>query len=62
MAAEGVVESYIHMGGKIGVLVEVNCETDFVANTDDFQGAVPRRGHAHRRCRARIRLQGRSSR
>jgi elongation factor Ts len=33
---QGVVESYIHMGGKIGVLVEVNCETDFVAKTDDF--------------------------
>lgn len=37
VAAEGVVESYIHMGGKIGVLVEVNCETDFVAKTDDFK-------------------------
>ena len=36
-ASEGVVQSYIHMGGKIGVLVEVNCETDFVAKTDDFQ-------------------------
>ncbi len=35
-AAEGVVQSYIHMGGKIGVLVEVNCETDFVAKTDEF--------------------------
>ena len=35
-AAEGVIGSYIHMGGKIGVLVEVNCETDFVAKTDDF--------------------------
>lgn len=34
---EGVVHSYIHMGGKIGVLLEVNCETDFVARTDDFQ-------------------------
>ena len=37
---EGVVGSYIHMGGKIGVLVEVNCETDFVARTDDFQELV----------------------
>ncbi|MGI6192769.1 MAG: translation elongation factor Ts [Christensenellales bacterium] len=37
IAAEGIVESYIHMGGKIGVLVEVNCETDFVAKTDDFK-------------------------
>ncbi|WP_022669575.1 translation elongation factor Ts [Hippea alviniae] len=35
-ANEGKITSYIHAGGKIGVLVEVNCETDFVANTDDF--------------------------
>jgi len=40
IAAEGIVESYIHMGGKIGVLVEVNCETDFVAKTDDFKAFV----------------------
>lgn len=38
--AEGAVASYIHAGGKIGVLVEVNCETDFVARTDDFQELV----------------------
>ena len=37
IAAEGAVDSYIHMGGKIGVLLEVNCETDFVANTDTFR-------------------------
>jgi elongation factor Ts len=37
VAAEGIIESYIHHGSKIGVLVEVNCETDFVARTDDFQ-------------------------
>ncbi|NLT96424.1 MAG: translation elongation factor Ts [Clostridia bacterium] len=37
IAAEGAVTSYIHMGGKIGVLVEVNCETDFVAKTEKFQ-------------------------
>jgi elongation factor Ts len=37
VAAEGMVDSYIHMGGKIGVLVEVNCETDFVAKTDAFK-------------------------
>ena len=37
IAAEGVIASYIHMGGKIGVLVEVNCETDFVAKTDGFK-------------------------
>ena len=36
IAAEGVVGSYIHMGGKVGVLVEVNCETDFVARAEDF--------------------------
>lgn len=36
IAAEGVVGSYIHMGGKIGVLVEVNCETDFVAKSEPF--------------------------
>jgi elongation factor Ts len=36
-AKEGVIYSYIHPGSKLGVLVEVNCETDFVANTDDFQ-------------------------
>jgi elongation factor Ts len=36
-AKDGAVASYIHMGGKIGVLVEVNCETDFVAKTDDFR-------------------------
>jgi elongation factor Ts len=34
---EGSIGSYIHMGGKIGVLVEINCESDFVARTDDFQ-------------------------
>ena len=35
---EGLIGSYIHMGGKIGVLVEINCESDFVARTEDFQG------------------------
>ena len=40
VAAEGAVGSYIHAGGKIGVLVEVNCETDFVAKTDQFQQLV----------------------
>lgn len=39
-AREGAVGSYIHMGGKIGVLVEVNCETDFVARNDAFQALV----------------------
>ncbi len=37
VAKEGIVESYIHAGGRVGVLVEVNCETDFVARTDDFK-------------------------
>ena len=37
IAAEGAVDSYIHMGGKIGVLVEINCETDFVGKTDTFK-------------------------
>ncbi len=37
VASEGVVESYVHLGGKIGVLVEVNSETDFVARTEDFR-------------------------
>jgi len=36
-ASDGVVEAYIHAGGKIGVIVEVNCETDFVARTEDFR-------------------------
>jgi elongation factor Ts len=35
--AQGLITSYIHMGGKIGVLVEINCESDFVARTEDFQ-------------------------
>ena len=40
VASEGVVGSYIHMGGKVGVLVEVNCETDFVARGEEFQQLV----------------------
>jgi elongation factor Ts len=39
-ANEGLIASYIHTGGKIGVLIEVNCETDFVARTDEFQRLV----------------------
>ncbi|RMF88500.1 MAG: translation elongation factor Ts, partial [Nitrospinota bacterium] len=38
--SEGVIGSYIHAGGKIGVLVEINCETDFVAKTEEFQSLV----------------------
>tara|TARA_B110000261_G_C13097865_1_gene362963 strand:- start:13214 stop:13876 length:663 start_codon:yes stop_codon:yes gene_type:complete len=37
IATEGIIESYIHMGGKLGVLIEVNCETDFVARRPEFQ-------------------------
>ena len=40
VAKEGIIGSYIHAGGKIGVLVEVNCETDFVAKTEDFKSLV----------------------
>ncbi len=40
VAAEGLVEAYIHAGGKIGVLIEVNCETDFVAKTPEFHSFV----------------------
>ena len=40
IASEGIVDSYIHMGGKVGVLVEVNCETDFVARGDTFKEFV----------------------
>ncbi|MDG1701693.1 MAG: translation elongation factor Ts [Opitutae bacterium] len=39
-ASEGLVNSYIHLGGKVGVLIEVNCESDFVAKTDDFKAFV----------------------
>src|SRR3954469_2785784 len=39
-AREGLVSSYIHAGGRLGVLIEVNCETDFVARTDEFQKLV----------------------
>jgi elongation factor Ts len=37
---EGLISSYIHTGGRVGVLIEVNCETDFVARTDEFQNLV----------------------
>ena len=40
VTAEGLVDSYIHMGGKIGVLIEVNCESDFVAKNEDFKDFV----------------------
>ena len=40
VTAEGAVGSYIHMGGKVGVLVEINCESDFVARGEEFQQLV----------------------
>jgi len=40
MTKEGLIESYIHVGGKVGVLIEVNCETDFVARNDEFKTFV----------------------
>src|SRR3990167_4125043 len=40
VTSEGLVGSYIHAGGKVGVLVEINCETDFVAKTEEFQSLV----------------------
>jgi elongation factor Ts len=40
VASEGLVEAYIHGGGRVGVLIEVNCETDFVANTEEFRTLV----------------------
>jgi elongation factor Ts len=42
--SQGMIGSYIHLGGKIGVLVEVNCESDFVAKTEDFQNLVKEMG------------------
>ncbi len=54
IAAEGVVQSYIHAGGRIGVLVEVNCETDFVAKTDDFQSLARDIANANRSCKPYI--------
>lgn len=40
IASEGLIDSYIHLGGRVGVLIEVNCETDFVAKTDEFKQLV----------------------
>src|SRR4051812_17915801 len=40
VAKEGIIESYIHVGGKVGVLIEVNCETDFIARNDEFRAFV----------------------
>ena len=50
VTSEGSVASYIHAGGKIGVLLEVNCESDFVARTDDFRSEERRVG---KECRSR---------
>ena len=40
-AGQGVIESYIHSGNKIGAMIEINCETDFVARTEEFKGLAP---------------------
>ena len=56
---QGVIGTYIHPGAQLGVLVEVNCESDFVARTDDFQGLVHDHGHADRRRRSSVHPPGR---
>ena len=61
-ATEGLVVSYIHGGGRIGVLVEINCETDFVARNDDFQCVHARRRDADRGDGPAVRSQRRSHR
>ena len=61
-ASEGVVASYVHANGKIGVLVEVDCETDFVARNDDVPGVRARGGPARGRGRPAVRVRGRSAR
>ena len=52
---QGVVGSYIHAGAQLGVLIEVNCESDFVARTDDFQDTVARPRYARRSRRSAFR-------
>jgi len=52
---QGVIGSYIHPGAQLGVLIEVNCESDFVARTDDFPATGPRRRHADRRAGSPVR-------
>ena len=59
--SEGAVGSYIHAGGKVGVLVEVQCETDFVARNGRLPGVRPRGRDPHRRDRAAVRLGSRRS-
>ena len=54
-AREGLVSSYIHIGGKVGVLIEVNCETDFVARTERVPEARPGSRDAGRRAGAALR-------
>ena len=62
VATEGVVASYIHAGGKIGALVEVDCETDFVARTDEFQAFAARGGPARGRLERAVRVARRRGR
>ena len=59
---QGLIGTYIHPGGQLGVMVEVNCESDFVARTDDFQGNGARCRDAHRRGRSPVPSQGRRAR
>ena len=56
-----MIASYIHHNGKVGVLVELNCETDFVARTDDFKNLAKRDRGAHRERRAGRGRQGRGA-
>ena len=59
---QGLVHAYIHMGGKIGVLIEVNCETDFVARNEEFKAFVNDLGPPGRRRETFIRQTGRCAR
>ncbi len=62
IATEGLVTSYIHAGGKLGVLVEINCETDFVARTEDFQNFTKIHCHANRCRESPVHQEGRGPR
>lgn len=59
---EGVIETYLHTGGRVGAMVELGCETDFVARTDEFQKTGPRHCHAGCGHGPGLRRQGRNRR
>ncbi len=61
-AKDGTIASYIHMGGRIGVMVEINCETDFVAKTDRFSDNGEGYSHAHSGIQSSLCSTGRNSR